>query len=82
MARRSDAWKARRAKYLPERMRNAREKITALGYQIIGESDTELRFLFHCQIVRFSPYTGWATGKSIQDGRGLDNLLAQITPKR
>lgn len=29
-------------------------------------------------IVTFFPYTGWFTGKSVVDGRGINNLIKQI----
>lgn len=33
------------------------------------------------EIVHFYPYSGWHTGKSINDGRGWNNLYNQIKPK-
>lgn len=37
-----------------------------------------IEFDFKGSLVRFFPFTGWATGKTIKDGRGLQNLLKQI----
>lgn len=34
--------------------------------------------MFKGNAVFFYPYSGWATGKNIQDGRGLQNLINQI----
>jgi hypothetical protein len=38
----------------------------------------ELRFLFKNEEVKFFPYSGWASGKSINDGRGIANLIKQL----
>jgi hypothetical protein len=43
---------------------------------VVGEKLIE--FMFKGEIVRFYPYSGWATGKSIKDGRGIDNLINQL----
>ena len=78
MAKYSPEAKARRAASQPERMRHARKKLLAAGFTFIEETDNMLVFLFRAEKVRFYPYTGWATGKSITDGRGLENLLKQL----
>lgn len=39
-------------------------------------------FVFNGQKVRHFPYTGWFTGKSVVDGRGIHNLLKQIKNKK
>ena len=41
-------------------------------------SNKELQFTFDGCIVKFYPYNGWHTGKSIIDGRGLKKLIKQI----
>lgn len=61
-----------------DRLKYAKEKITELGYVIIEESKSELSFMFNNQLVKIFPFTGWHTGKSIIDGRGIKNLLKQI----
>lgn len=63
----------------PSRIQTAKEKISALGYTIIYEDAREIRFMFKNCLVKFYPYSGWHTGKSIKDGRGLQNLLNQIS---
>lgn len=62
----------------PKRMANAEKKIKAKGYNVSIDSDTQLSFVHKGYIVKFFPYSGWATGRSIKDGRGLRNLLRQI----
>lgn len=62
----------------PARMKHAIEEITKLGYEITFQSSTELQFTFKDKVVRYFPYSGWHAGASINDGRGLKNLLKQI----
>lgn len=62
----------------PERMTYGKEQIKINGYEIIYEDEVELRFLFKNELVKFYPYSGWHTGKSITDGRGIKKLLSQI----
>lgn len=62
----------------PKRMEYARNQITALGYEITEENATALKFVFKGSTVTLFPYSGWHTGKTIQDGRGIAKLLKQI----
>lgn len=62
----------------PKRMEYARNQITALGYEITEENVTTLKFTFKESTVTLFPYSGWHTGKTIQDGRGIGKLLKQI----
>lgn len=64
----------------PKRIAFGKAKIQKLGLEIIGEDDTKLVFMFKGHKVQFFPYSGWHTGKSIKDGRGLRNLLKQLKP--
>lgn len=43
---------------------------------VVGEKLVE--FMYKGEIIRFYPYSGWASGKSIKDGRGIENLLKQL----
>ena len=74
-------WKDLRREETPGRMRHAKKRITSLGYKITQETQYELEFRYNCETVKFNPFTGWASGKSIRDGRGLQNLIDQITPR-
>jgi hypothetical protein len=62
----------------PQRMEFAKQKIEALGYVISFENETTLQFLFKGKKVNFFPYSGWHSGATIKDGRGINNLLKQI----
>ena len=60
------------------RLEYAEMRILELGYDITSINKTELRFEFNGSTIYFFPFTGWHTGKTIQDGRGLNNLLKQL----
>lgn len=68
----------RQSKFEPERLKYAKSLIQNLGYKITWESKTELQFYFKGEVVKFFPYSGWHTGKTINDGRGIEKLLKQI----
>lgn len=61
-----------------DRLEFAEMQILELGYDITFTCNTRLEFYHNRELVRFFPYTGWHTGKSIEDGRGLNNLLKQL----
>jgi len=62
----------------PKRMDFAKAKIESLGYEVTSNLENRLDFVFKARPVSFWPYTGWHTGSTIRDGRGLENLLKQI----
>lgn len=62
----------------PRRVHYAIEQIEKLGYPIFHRDNTKLLFQYKNETVTFYPYSGWHTGKSIKDGRGIDKLLKQI----
>jgi hypothetical protein len=66
----------------PKRMLYAKEKILQSGFPITFESETELRFLFNNHEIKLFPYSGWHTGKSIIDGRGIEKLLSQLNEQK
>ena len=70
--------KERELEFQPRRVNFAIEKITAFGYEISKHNLSQIQFTFKNETVTFFPYSGWASGKSIVDGRGLENLLKQI----
>ncbi len=68
----------RQGKLEPLRLSVAKKEIMSLGCEIIFECDTRIEFMFNDKLVKYYPYSGWATGASIKDGRGLQNLLKQL----
>jgi hypothetical protein len=70
--------KQKEEKLQPIRINVAITKITELGYEIIDRKKVSLSFMFKGSKVTYFPYSGWASGKTITDGRGLENLINQI----
>lgn len=62
----------------PKRMEYARNQITALGYPVTEINATTLQFTFRGSPVTLYPYSGWFTGRTVNDGRGIINLLKQM----
>ena len=62
----------------PKRVEFAKLKIEGLGFKITFICDNLITFDFKGSKVQFYPYSGWHTGKTIKDGRGIDNLLKQL----
>jgi len=63
----------------PTRMEHAKKEIEKKGYTVRQVGDTELQFIHTMgHFVYFFPYSGWHSGSTIKDGRGLKKLLAQI----
>lgn len=70
----------RQAQLEPSRTETAIKALEDLGFEVQILSTTELSFTYKDAIIRYFPYSGWASGKTIKDGRGLKNLLLQVTP--
>lgn len=62
----------------PKRMSVAIDKLAKLGFEITYQDNVKIQFLFKGETVTYYAYSGWAAGKSIKDGRGIDNLLNQL----
>ena len=65
----------------PKRMEKAIKEIEGLGYEIENKFDNHIKFIHKGFRVTYFPYSGWASGKSINDGRGLKKLLQQLKYK-
>ena len=70
--------KERRERRELSRMEYARGAIERLGYKVTLISNTTIMFEFRGEKVRVYPFTGWFTGKTVTDGRGINKLLRQI----
>ena len=65
-------------KLQPIRFNEAVKQIEALGHKVHFKSENNIRFMYKDNEITYFPYSGWASGKGITDGRGLQNLLKQI----
>lgn len=63
----------------PERILYACKKLNELGINPIFVSGAKIEFEYKGENIILWAYSGWHTGKSIKDGRGLKNLLKQLT---
>ena len=71
--------KERHAKITEQRRNFAYERLTTLTeVDIIEVVEDHITFKFKNEKVTLYPYTGWFTGKSVKDGRGITELLAQL----
>ena len=62
----------------PERMAYAIERLMEKGVEPFIIDGREIQFTWKYEIVKLFVYTGWHTGKSIKDGRGIEKLLNQL----
>lgn len=67
----------REAKLQPKRMDKAIKELEARGFSV-NSDDTRIHFVYNGSPVFYFPYSGWASGKTIKDGRGLKKLLDQL----
>lgn len=64
----------------PNRFQYAMDKLNELGIGEINIDDTKIQFKHNGETITLYPYSGWFSGKTVKDGRGIDLLLKQITP--
>ena len=72
----------RQNKLEPKRMVETYQKLSSLGFNPIIKGKTEIQFEFQGSTVKFFPYSGWHSGKTIKDGRGFNKLLNQIEEQK
>lgn len=70
--------KEREQKLQPVRIDFAINELAKLGIEPTEINQTSIKFIFKDSQVTLFAYSGWFTGKSINDGRGINKLLAQI----
>lgn len=68
----------REARLQPVRMESCKQKLESLGFEVEVRGSNQLEFVYNGNVIRFWPYSGWHTGRGIQDGRGFKRLLKQI----
>jgi hypothetical protein len=62
----------------PKRIDYAAHELQRMGYEVEYD-ETKITFVHNGSKVTYFPYSGWHTGKSIEDGRGWDHLFKQLT---
>ncbi len=69
----------RQQKLEPSRLVTALTELSKLDCVTdIISSSTLIEFTYKDNVIKYYPYSGWATGKGIKDGRGLQKLLNQL----
>jgi hypothetical protein len=61
-------------------METAVAELRRRGYKIKHAGTNALLFEHAGRTVQFWPYSGWHSGATIKDGRGLQKLLDQLPP--
>lgn len=59
-------------------MEYALNMLKEIGLEPKQLGETTIEFIFKGHSIRLFPYSGWHTGKSIKDGRGIEKLLKQL----
>lgn len=72
----------RQGRLEPVRMACAVKELTRRGYEITYRDERQVQFMHRGKRVTFFPYSGWATGSTITDGRGLKKLLKQLDDEK
>lgn len=62
----------------PKRMQFALDSLLKLGVNATQVNDSKIEFSYKNELISFWPYSGWHSGKSIVDGRGIKELIKQI----
>lgn len=62
----------------PQRIEYAIKMIEAAGIPVQYQDEHKIQFIFKRYLVTLYPFSGWFTGKSVTDGRGIQNLLTQL----
>ena len=69
--------KERQERLEPKRIDRAVSELSKLGFSIT-QINKRVEFTYKGELVKYFPYSGWHTGKSIKDGRGFQKLLSQL----
>ena len=68
----------REATLQPKRLEFALSKFKKLGIEVVDVNNTTITFIWGGNKCYLYPYSGWHSGKTIKDGRGINNLLKQL----
>ena len=68
----------REVRLQPHRANIAVQELAKLGKEMVEVDEKRIKFIHNGNTITFWPYSGWASGKGIKDGRGLENLLKQL----
>lgn len=73
----------RQSKLEPIRHKETLAELQRNDFEIWNFDEKKIQILSpKGNIVHFFPYSGWFSGKGINDGRGFKNLIAQLKQQR
>ena len=70
--------KDREQKLQPVRIEYALTELAKLDISPIYQTDSRIDFIYKDAKIMLYTYSGWFTGKTIIDGRGIEKLLKQL----
>lgn len=73
---------AREKRLQPKRMKFAQKVLSHMGYEIKIISENEIQFIHQNETIKLFPYSGWFSGKSVKDRRGIGKLIIQLKASR
>ena len=59
-------------------MAAGKKALEELGFEVTEVGNTRLDFTYKGSKVMYWPYSGWHTGRTIEDGRGFEHLIGQF----
>lgn len=68
----------REATLQPQRMASCKKTLEDMGFEVKSDGHSRLDFSFKGSTIMLYPYSGWHSGKTINDGRGFNNLVKQL----
>ena len=72
-------WKRKREHVFPGRVDYVRKMLKEIGITRITEDRYTLIIDYKGHKIRYSPFTGGYTGTGIRSGKGLENLIKELS---
>ena len=72
-------WKLRREHVFPGRADYTKRRLREIGITRIIEEGYVLIIEHRGRKIRYSPFTGGYTGKGVKSGKGLENLIRELS---
>lgn len=70
--------KEKQKKLEPKRMQFALDSLRKMNIEAVQINESKIEIKHDGNTISFWPYSGWHSGKTIEDGRGIEKLLKQL----
>ena len=70
--------KEKQKKLEPKRMQFALDSLRKMNIEAVQINESKIEIKHDGSTISFWPYSGWHSGKTIEDGRGIEKLLKQL----